>query len=625
MRNLTARAQRMWLGMVLGGLLPGFLFAQDAPKADPTDLLKVIPKDAAGFIVAPSLKTLDKQVIDVCQILALPVGPNGVFPGPAEFLQQEAGFADGFRPEGGIGVAILNCRNLKTSEEMEDRLVLLLPISDAKVFAESLMAEKEDDYWKIDLAGELMMAAPKGGYMVCAPKAETVKDFLSSEGSVIESMSKDRVEAYGRDEVYGWMSADAFSKELRQEVISASEGFMAMAGGGMQPPGMDNSIENIKMYLEGTKELTFGINVDAKKGVTFAFYMNPKADSKLATAMQYHTRPKGSLLTGLPGEPSVLVYGGVGAQMSPVAKRQIESTMDMLFGPQMLGPILPEEEQAEVVKSLVEMAETVTAFNVSISRLPAEESGGLVGMAVVTTSKDSAKARELSHGILQRIMDTIVKVAKQENMPEEEIEAVKKLMVFKKGEETLAGVKVDHFLVDLSQVPDLNEEDMDQVKLLIGEEGILFRMGAVTENHSLTTFGGGAERFEKIVGLIKETQAPLMDSPGIKLVSDRLPTDDSIMEMYLNFDEAITLVSTIANEMGQPLPLPIQMQNAAPLCMSAVPQGENGLEMHMLIPMELAVSVKDVVMQVMGMMMMGPNGGGEPMPQEQPGGGGELN
>ena len=61
---------------------------------------------------------------------------------------------------------------------------------------------------------------------------------------------------------------------------------------------------------------------------------------------------------------------------------------------------------------------------------------------------------------------------------------------------------------------------------------------------------------------------------------------------------------------GQPLPLPLALKKAAPIAITVTQVDKPARQFDLLVPMELATSVKEMAMPMIGMMMMG---------QQQPG------
>ena len=56
---------------------------------------------------------------------------------------------------------------------------------------------------------------------------------------------------------------------------------------------------------------------------------------------------------------------------------------------------------------------------------------------------------------------------------------------------------------------------------------------------------------------------------------------------------------------GQPMMFPLMMRNAAPLAFMFTRVDDTAQEVHLLVPMELVVSVRDAILPLMQMMMMG--------------------
>ena len=176
-----------------------------------------------------------------------------------------------------------------------------------------------------------------------------------------------------------------------------------------------------------------------------------------------------------------------------------------------------------------------------------------------------------------------------------------------KQAEQVGGADVDQLAVDLGKLPEIKDdkESLDQIKAIAGPDGIMFRLGAVGEKAVLVTFGGGAKRFEQIAQQVAKSESPLSTSEGIQKITKRLPSGPKNMEMYINIDQILALVSAISVKVNQPLPFPLAMKNAAPIAITSNKVDAAAQEVHLVVPMELVLSVKELAAPLMPMLMGG--------------------
>ena len=240
----------------------------------------------------------------------------------------------------------------------------------------------------------------------------------------------------------------------------------------------------------------------------------------------------------------------------------------------------------------------------SVSSLPPGP-GGLLGLSMVFKVTDSAKWMERSQAMV-----TLVKGIETED---EQVATLLKAVTYQSGAGTVGGVSVAELSLDASGLEDVEPEDLDQMKKVLGQDGLLVRLGAVDDRHVVVAFGGGEARMGELIAQAKAGKAPLSNDPGIKRVAPKLPKAKT-SEGYIALDRIMGLVTNIFEAMGEQAP-PINIAEVnAPIAFANA--GDKTLtHVEVFLPMELVVSVKDGVMQAMGMMMGGgmqPGMGGPP-------------
>lgn len=585
---------------------------QAAGATDPTAVFKAIPADATALLVLRNLKEFDAHVLGVAQQLNLPMGPNGMVPGPLEWLQSN-GLTEGLDENGSVGLAVMSCADCAAMSDLLERAVFLLPSTDTEKLMTSLNGTKDGDTWNVVFMGEQAVAAPKGGFIAIAKDPTALKAFNKAEGDgVIKNIAKDRLAQYAKVDLFGWVTPRGLSPQIVEEINNTVTGMMMMANPG-QASAAEDTAEQINKLVKEVQEMSLGITLNAQVGLLLSGYGRAKPGTETAAKIAAMKPAEKSLLTGLPDEPVVLTFGVMGG--NPDAEKDITKALDQLLDAETVGDAVSPEKLQELKKTIVNLFVSLDAGAISIARLPADSPDGMIGLAKVATVESTAKFMPQVRSLFDQVKEIAVNAAKKEQVPEEEIKAVVDAFQWKEAAETLADVKVDHLSVALDKLPDVSPEDITEVKSVIGQEGVLVRIAPVDATHVVVSFGGGSARFEKIVQTVKAGEAPLTGNAAIKKVANRLPAEGRLAEGYLNLDHLLSMVMDIAAKLGQPIPMPLALQNAAPLSMVVTKVDDAASQYDLLVPMELAESVKELA--PMMMMMMG-GMGGEPQMESDP-------
>ena len=157
-------------------------------------------------------------------------------------------------------------------------------------------------------------------------------------------------------------------------------------------------------------------------------------------------------------------------------------------------------------------------------------------------------------------------------------------------------------------------EWIDQLKKVVGQEGILVRVAAVDATHVLVNFGGGKERMGEAIAAAKAGKALLSKDGGIQRVSAKLPKEKTA-EVYIAVDRIVSLIRNITEATGSGQAFPIRMPEInAPLAYVTTANGLVGT-VDLYVPMELIVEIKNTTMQMLGTMM---GGAQQQQPSEPP-------
>lgn len=587
-----------------------------APPADPNAILKVIPASATAFVAIRNVAEVDFDVSEVLEKLQLPLDEMG-FPGLLEMIKERAGITEGLNANSGAAIVLLDCSQVKTAEELEKRAIILLPTDKAEGLVAAMGGNKQGDAYQLTLGGEPATAVEKAGFLVIAASEsrDALKEVVQAKEGIEKSLSPDRLKAYAAADVFAWGNLRGISRELRGEPINVLKGMMMMGTPGASIEEVDETVSELQKFIDGLKEVSLSATLDARSGLKLTFWYRAMPDSEVAKRLKAVKLTDASLLTGLPDEAIIFAAGAVNT--SP--PEDVEKALDRALKPEMFGPDVDEAQVKAMKESLVKLAGSVQQVSVSVAGLPGEGEDGMVAATLLIKTANSQQAQAEVRKLFGTLKTMLIKTAAAKGeLTEEQSKTVDEAIQLKENAEKLTGAVVDHFVVDISKLPDVSEEQVDQIKSVVGQEGILIRIAQVGDKTLAVTFGGGAKRFAQVVDQIQKNQAPLADRKMIKMVADRLPNQKKIAEGYLSVDRLLAFIMEMSSKLGQPVPLPLTMKETAPLSLVASQVDESSVTMEALVPIELAQSTAELVKPIMMMFM----GGGMPgaagtMPDEE--------
>ncbi|MBI4578897.1 MAG: hypothetical protein HY718_04290, partial [Planctomycetes bacterium] len=599
---------------------------------------KVIPEDATGFLTIRNLKELDNDIVAISTQLGFPLGPEGMFPAPLEWVKTSLQLSEGLNDNGGMALVLLNCSDVKTLDQIPDRLVIYIAATNPKALLTSLGGEETPEgAYKVQLGGASSVAAIKNDYVLIAkapgPDAEDARGALTlatkarGEG-VIKSMAPDRVKAYARQDVFLWVSFRGLSEDLRKQITEGvGELFNNLTAAGRRgrsdtEPADEQSLGvgmQFNKFLEQGQEISGGLSLEPKVGLTLSGYSRVKEDSDAAKMIAAMASGRGPLLAGLPDESAVLAAGAVlGAnaevlqQMRQAMERMAAQVSKLDRDP---GSPLNPEGLKPLIDLYMDLLGSAKRCAVSISNLAtAEDAGqaGVIGVTIVAEVNDSKAWREQLHKGFDEIKKIIGGVAKADGMDEQKLEQTLSAFVWKEDAGQVEGATVDQMVVELDKFTEATPEDITKIKAVLGEEGIVIRVASVGEKHVVITFGGGEKRFADVLAVVKGNQAPLAKNKDLTKIATRLPRGGArVVEAYLNLEHLLGVIDAVATKIDKPLPVRLTLQNSAPLAFTTVNVDKTSQEMTLLIPAELISSAAEMVrQQLLPMIMMGGLGGG---------------
>ncbi|MFH1418092.1 MAG: hypothetical protein ABII12_07415 [Planctomycetota bacterium] len=525
--------------------------------ADPsTDLLKLVPEDAWGFVYIKSLNNIDQKAAEIKGLFGLEY-PTPITPMALAMLNL-GDTLDMTRP---LCMVIMDVNEYGSMQNPGEAGVLLVPVTDSKAFLEKLTppaapeaegaaAEKKDEddspemkkgVTKIAIMGNPAYAAAKGKYVVLCAKQDCIEKVLESKKSAAEGITEARLAAVGRSDLFVSISLGTIVDAYKDMFLPMLKALTAQT----DPEG-----ENIEKFIKMLNEVAafdLGFRLE-EAGVSLSLLFTPKKDSDLEKWLRETKNSDESLLALLPKEKYIFAMGTTGGYSKHSEKFSNPHGLS-----QMLTTVgiegLNEEAAKELESEVMDMAKQGGPTAMSISFLP-DGKEGMFGVTIVTQPKSSPKEyvdgiRKL-YGLLWKMVE-----GTEEKEPDEDLATFKENIVHTPDAETIGGKKVDTVAVKLAGFADLlsiEEDDLKLIQKVLGKDVVL-RFGAADGKNFVITLGGGKDRFEAVCDNLK-SGGGLNKDPGIQSVAAHIPSSRS-SEGYIALDNLGHAIKAVAKTLGE--------------------------------------------------------------------------
>lgn len=569
--------------------------AADALK----DTLAAIPGEAMAFIAVPNFKQLDSDY----QKAIANLGLQPFVPPPMDSLvtalKQRAPMLDKMDEEGSIIVVVMPAASLP---EMQMKQAVILSAKDPKALMEAMNGQPaEGGLWTVNLFGMPMYAAPTENKVVVSMMPDIVKAIKDSKESIAAALPKHAMGAFDGLDLIIWVDGPKLVKAVRPLIEGMVIPMMQSqaAAGGFQAKYNQYSIDNFKRMLDGLGSATIGVGLtDAGLDIRVASTAVP--DSELAKRTKVKTTTD-NLLTGLPAGEYAVVFGGIG---DPEAIKAASGDLDQLFA---IGADVPGLDKEKLDKLENVCTDLITSLTGSrgVFEFLTPGADGVIGLTIVleTTGADkwTGMLNDFAEMAKQLASSALKAQATKEGEDEKEVDELFAAITYTKEAETIAGAKTGHLKVDIDKIAAMNdadEEDIEEVKKLLGKDGLLFRVAAADDKNVVISFGGGEPRTTRFITAAKEKAAPLASDPGIQKISQHLPKERASVA-YIALDHFITGIKRIQQHMEEEvLPIDLPALNA-PVAVTMT-GGDGWAQYDVFIPTEVMVAGKNAAMSMMG-------------------------
>lgn len=587
-RNIVALSLLTAIGMTS-------LASSGARAAESSDVLKLVPADAWGFAVIRSLETVDQRAAQLNEILGLGL-PSPVTPMALGML----GVGDAIDMKRPLCLVMMDVQKFGGAGGPGSAAVLMVPARDPKAMlqkfappppAEGDESEGADEdagdkgkasaegIQRISLMGQDSYAGIKGKYVIVGQNEDCVTHVLKTKKTLDAGFAEVRSKALAKSDIYLSVSLRAIVTAYK-DMLSM---MLPMATAAFDPSGK-SAEQIIDMLMQmGAVDVSLGLEKD---GLAMSYLIVPKDGSDLEKTMKGTKNVSGSLLSMLPKERYLAAFGATNAYNADASQLGQENMLATI-----LKSAQVEGADEEAVKTIdtesKNLLKSIKSLAVCVSALP-QGADGLIGLtvAVETSSAEAflASARKVYKAIWKLSDD-------------EDVATVKEQVTHAEDAETVAGHKVDTVTIKLSglaEVSEMETDDLKNVQAVLGKE-LVFRFGAVDDEHFLFAFGGGKARFAKASEALTSQSGPsLADDEGIGALSKKLHSPRA-SEGYLAVDNIVHLAKAVAKIVGHEdeIPFDLPMLNA-PVALGGAQIGSIQ-QADLFVPMKLITAIKKTV------------------------------
>ncbi|MGD2110405.1 MAG: hypothetical protein PVI86_13575 [Phycisphaerae bacterium] len=552
--------------------------------------LATIPGDAMGFVLVPSLKTLDADYQQAVMDMGLQPMVQPPFNSLVGALKTFMPMLGGLDESGPLAVVFMPAASLP---EISMSQALLVSTKDPKAMIEAMGGQAgEGGLWSVTLMGQPAHAAAGKDRVILAQQARIVTAVKESKSNIATRLKPETRKAFANLDVAIWIDADRLFKLIKPLVDGFMTTAMAMqqASGGLEAKSAEINKKNMDAFFEGTSTLLMGVALD-KGGLGLRGAMEAKAGSELIKQLSVRTTTE-SLLGGLPASDYLFAFGET---IDPGQMESATEQLDVLLTPPADAEGVDTETMKKLKGLLKEAVLLLTGLRGTVEALPPGPDG-LFGLSLIIDTSDSRKAIELKTELIEHAKALAVGMAEKAG-EDEVVELAGALMLNAEAEE-IGGVKVMHAGFDLEKIKSIDDEDREDIFKVIGKEGLLFRMAPVNAKRIVASFGGGKGRMAALMESAKKDAAPLEVDAGITKVAGALPAERASVA-YLAADRILASVNQVLTTLEEDA-LPVTVAPIhAPLAM-ATRGGDGWVEFDMFFPTELLVAGKNAAMTMMG-------------------------
>jgi hypothetical protein len=500
------------------------LAALAAPPAEKPRIEPVVghvPAESAGFIVINNLDAAAGKVEKLLADLGLddflkmdPENPKKKAK-LAEMLPQMAQLGEGFNSSGGMAAVLLDPKaygvdveawmkkkmgpgagaeegaagpNAQPKAQPKLPVLILMPGKGIEKMLAAYKPTQAGKYFTVTLPTGPMFAAQLGNYVALSPNEKALDAAMDpAVKSAAADLPPEQAKLLGDVEIALHLNMKVLSPIIDKAMAEAKK---QMSNESEMPPQIAPLLKTYLAFIEKMTGQMTAVTVAARIGETGLVLdemVSFKAGSVYAKSIASAQPMTGTGVEMLPDLKYVLAGGGTANVDAEGIKSAQDLVRDLLAGD--LFKAVAPETKARAEKLAADMLGQITGVQFVGGGAP--EGSGLFGVAYVLGVKDADAFKGLI-ALKVSLVETLVKQAAAGAGTPDANEVARLSIKYVKAVDTVAGTAVDAVIVDHPKMNEMKPEDRAEMKKVLGEDALRFRVAAVGKNTVVVTFGGGA-------------------------------------------------------------------------------------------------------------------------------------
>lgn len=571
------------------------------PKAEA--VLSHVPADALAVLVVKDIQGVTDQVDAFLNSTNLMVMLSSQMPsGSLDALIAGARLGEGFNPNGGFAVALLNPADYgidlaklvpapgvkPPAETPKLPFVLMVPggsleqvFGNYKITAPAAGGK----YSMVALRMGDMFAVKHQGYILLSPLEKALDAVVAADKTLDKQLNKAQMAMLDESAVaaYGNMKLGA---PILQDLLKRVPTTGPMMG--MQP-----SIAQLSAILPQVEAVAAGLKfVDT--GVVFDAVMTVQKDSEMAKQLAAKSKPEADLLSRLPNLPYIMAIGASSPSDDASKLAQINAQVD--------AASMPAALKERIKKLVADLADQMTGAQVVFGGAP--EGNGVMSFAVVLQGKDAAKIQAAMPEAADCYLE-FIKSVMGDNADLAKLKVTSKKDAVKVGDVSADAIVIEH--------PDF-ENNKETFTTIFGQDAMQILTAKADDKTMVLTFGGGAAMLETALKTAKSASGDIQASAADAL--KYLPKQRNSLVLF-NAANLFQVINKGNQAMGQG-GMPFMIKTATPIALCGSVEGDVNSRITVYIPQELVKEIGGIIMMMRG--ATGPHGGPAPAPMAPPAG-----
>jgi len=575
------------------------------PKAEP--VLSHVPAGTLGFVVINNLQssTANLEVflrkIGLAEMAGLQETPGVLL----DMLQGGAGLGEGFNPNGGLAVVMLDPQQFDvdlpammggpsaataptTAPARQPKLPLVVFVpgtSIEEVFGNYELGEAEG-CTTIMLPPGPMAARMLGGYVLLSPNPKALDAVIEAEKKAAAELNDKQLELLGSSNI-------AFHVNMKVAGPIIIKMFKAIEGQlGRQMAAQASMKDLMSFYMSFYRDMisqTDSATVTGRfveTGLVFEEVVAFSPESTFGKAMAITEASGRPLLDHLPNLPYVLAAGGAGQAPADEARKLTNDMLEKVLESALLAK-LPEETKVLIRKIFTVSNEQVQGSQLVIGGAP--EGSGLFGLAYVIQCKDAEVVKALSADECIAANEVIKALVESEETRKLSIEYVK-------DAELVGDIPVDAITIRHTKIEEMSPEDRAELSTLLGDQDVRIRVAAPDENTVVVTFGGAKAFLAEALKTAGKGGGTILTGEGVAEAMKYMPKNPTSLTL-LNIGNLFEVIANGTKVMKPDAPpLPFNITCKTPIAIGGGVAGP-GAHATMYIPNELIAEAVEAIVQ----------------------------